>query len=137
MSIPPFAAGASSHDEKTIVKTIAESYFQGAYNALDTAAMARGFHPEFAILGADGDEMERYTISQWIAAIDGRKAQPGFDFESARRDCRIIDLNVTNGVAMAKVEIDKDGKLLYTDYLSLLKFAGGWKIASKVYFEHA
>jgi predicted dehydrogenase len=32
--------------------------------------------------------------------------------------------------------LSRDGKLVYTDYLSLLKFSSGWKIAAKVYHEH-
>ncbi len=128
----------SNADAIVAVKSvITKAYFQGAFNALNTESMAQGFHPDFAILGADSDAMERYTIAAWIKAIDARKAQPGFELASAKRDCRIIQVDVTQDVAAAKVEIYKDGKLLYTDYLSLIKFASGWKIASKIYAEHA
>lgn len=42
--------------------------------------------------------------------------------------CRIVSLDVTEDCAAAKVEISKDGRLVYTDYLTLLKFRDGWKI---------
>ncbi len=128
---------AGNDDSAAIRKVIDDSYCNGAYNRLDTKAMAQGFHPEFAILGADGDAIERYPIHTWIDAIEARKAAPGFDPASALRACRIINIDVTDGAASAKVEIDRDGTLLYTDYLSLLKFAQGWKIVAKVYAEHA
>ncbi|MEM7355177.1 MAG: nuclear transport factor 2 family protein [Acidobacteriota bacterium] len=35
-----------------------------------------------------------------------------------------------------KIELSKDGKLVYTDYLSLLKFDSGWRIVAKVYHSH-
>lgn len=135
-SIASIAHGANT-ETNAISQTIMQSYFQGAYNALDTVAMAKGFHEEFAILGADGENLERFTIKDWITSIEKRKAQPGFDMTSAKRDCKIIQIDGTNGVGSAKVEIYKDGKILYTDYLSLIKFASGWKIVSKVYAEHS
>ncbi len=36
----------------------------------------------------------------------------------------------------AKVEASKNGRLIYTDYLSLLKFEDDWKIVAKVYNAH-
>jgi hypothetical protein len=42
-------------------------------------------------------------------------------------------VDVTGNSAMAKVELSKNNKLTYTDYLSLLKFEKNWKIVGKVY----
>ncbi|MES2299743.1 MAG: nuclear transport factor 2 family protein [Pseudomonadota bacterium] len=137
MSMSSTAPGATSDTIDAIATVITQSYFQGAFNALDTAAMARGFHPDFAILGAEGEHMDRYALGTWLAAIEARKAQPGFDSASVRRDCKIISIDATANVGAAKVEIYKDGALLYTDYLSLIRFGAQWKIASKVYAEHA
>ena len=33
-------------------------------------------------------------------------------------------------------ELSRGGKLVYTDYLSLLKHTNGWKISAKVYHQH-
>lgn len=137
LSLLPFSSMAANTDTDAITDTITRSYFQGAYNALDTDAMAQGFHEDFAILGADGEKLERYTIKSWIAAINKRKAQAGFNIAAAKRDCKIIQIDQTNGAASAKVEIYKEGKILYTDYLSLVKFPSGWKIVSKVYADHS
>jgi Putative lumazine-binding len=119
-----------------IRQVIEEAYCNGAYNALDTRRMAQGFHPDFAILGADGVTLERYSIKSWIAAIEARKVKPGFDPSSAKRTCQIVSIDVTASVAMAKVTIQKADKLQYTDYLSLIKFNNDWKIVAKVYAEH-
>jgi hypothetical protein len=126
-----------STDTDLISAVIAEGYFNGAFNGLDTAAMKRAFHRDFAIFSADGDALARYPIGTWIGAIEQRKAAAGFDVSSARRSCRIVQLDVTGAAAAAKIEIDRDGLRLYTDYLSLLRFADGWKIVAKVYVDHS
>ncbi len=48
-----------------------------------------------------------------------------------------MQVDITGDVAAVKVEIDKDGALLYTDYLTLLHCQNGWQIVSKVYHEHS
>ena len=124
-------------DDKTDIETIIKaSYFNGAFNDLDTQAMRQGFHPEFAIFSADGEELSRYPIDAWIKGIEKRKQDPKYDSSEAKMDCKIVSLDVTGGAAAAQIEISKDGRLVYTDYLSLLKFADGWKIAAKVYQAH-
>ena len=124
-------------DDKTDIETIIKaSYFNGAFNKLDTQAMREGFHPEFAIFSADGEELSRYQIDAWIKGIEKRKQDPQYDSSKAKMECKIVSLDVTGGAAAAKIEISKDGRLVYTDYLSLLKFTDGWKIAAKVYQAH-
>ncbi|MCP4901159.1 MAG: nuclear transport factor 2 family protein [bacterium] len=132
--ISSFPAGA---DDKTDIESIIKaSYFNGAFNDLDTEAMRQGFHPEFAIFSADGEKLGRYPIDTWIKGIEKRKQDPKFDASKAQMKCKIVSLDVTGGAAAAKIEISKDGVPVYTDYLSLLRFADGWKIAAKVYQAH-
>ena len=127
---------AGADDTTDIEKVIVTSYFNGAFNDLDTEAMREGFHADFAIFSADGEKLGRYPIDAWIEGIEKRKQDPGYDRSRARMDCKIVSLDVTGGAAAAKIEISKEGKMVYTDYLSLLKFADGWKIAAKVYYAH-
>ena len=124
-------------DSKADVKNVIEkSYFNGAFNGLDTKAMAKGFHPDFAIFSPKGTEISKYPIAVWIKGIEKRKANPNFDKSRVKMDCKIVSINVTGVCASAKIEASKKGKLIYTDYLSLLKFDDGWKIVAKVYNRH-
>jgi Putative lumazine-binding len=132
-TVAPVDSAAAATAVRRVVN---EAYCNGAYNALDTRRMAEGFHPDFAIFGADGDALERYAIKTWIGAIEARKAKADFDPASAVRTCQIISVDVTGDVAMVKAKILKAGQLQYTDYLSLIKFKTGWKIVAKVYAEH-
>jgi hypothetical protein len=127
---------AGAGDAADIERVIKASYFNGAFNDLDTDAMRRGFHADFAIFSADGEKLGRYPIDTWIKGIEKRKEDPDYDRSKAKMDCRIVSLDVTGGAAAAKIEISREGKLVYTDYLSLLKFSDGWKIAAKVYQSH-
>ena len=127
---------ATISDNAAVRDVVNHAYCNGAYNALDTEAMARGFHPGFAIISAGADQLERYTIAEWIAAIEKRKSTPGFDIATAKRQCHLSSVDVTGDVANVKMEVHKDGVRIYTDYLFLLRFVDGWKIVSKIYQDH-
>jgi hypothetical protein len=129
-----FVFGAD--DRSDVENVIKSSYFNGAFNDLDTESMRKGFHPDFAIFSAKANEISRYPIDVWIKGIEQRKQNPDFDKSQARMDCKIVSLDITAGCAAAKIEISKNGKMVYTDYLSLLKFDDGWKIVAKVYHAH-
>ncbi|MGB3863601.1 MAG: hypothetical protein WA915_16095, partial [Candidatus Aminicenantaceae bacterium] len=45
-----------------VEKVIRSSYFNGAFNDLDTESMRKGFHPDFAIFSAKGNTISRYPI---------------------------------------------------------------------------
>lgn len=127
---------ANISDEAAVRDVVNSAYCNGAYNALDTVVMARGFHPGFAIISPGTDQLERYTIAEWIASIEKRKSAPGFDLATAKRECHLQSVDVTGAVANVKMEVHKDGARIYTDYLFLLRFADGWKIVSKIYQDH-
>jgi hypothetical protein len=129
---------ANADMEKNEVKSVIKSaYLNGAFNDLDTESMAKGFHPVFKIHGVKDGELQEYPIADWIKSIEKRKASPDFKPEDQKWDYKFAYVDVTGVAASAKIELSKDGKHIYTDYLSLLKFKDGWKITDKVYFRHA
>lgn len=128
---------AINEEEKAVKTVIEESYFNGAYNACDTKTMAKGFHKDFAIFYAEGgDTLGKYAIGDWITGIEKRKSSATFDPKKHEWSGQFIFVDVTGNSAVAKVEMRKANKLIYTDYLSLIKFESGWKIVGKVYDEH-
>jgi len=135
-AVSVFLTDSAISDDAAVRELVNRAYCNGAYNALDTVTMAKGFHRDFAIISAGADRLERYTISEWIAAIEKRKAAPGFDIATAKRQCYLTSVDVTGDVASVKMEVRKEGTRIYTDYLFLLRFAEGWKIVSKIYQDH-
>ena len=124
-------------EEEEVKKVVFESYINGAFNSLNADAMENGFHPDFSIYSAKGEKISKYPIADWVTGVRERKAGD-YDPENPKNKWAhtfsIVD--VTGGAAQVKVELRNQDKLIYTDYLSLLKFDSGWKIVAKVYHKH-
>ena len=120
-----------------VKKVVYESYVNGAFNELDTESMGKGFHKEFSIYSAKGEELGKYPIAEWIAGAEKRKAD-NYDPKDPKNvwEHKFVNIDVTGGAATVKVELRNQGKHVFTDYLSLLKFDSGWKIVAKVYHRH-
>jgi hypothetical protein len=129
-------SAASADDVADIKSMIEESYVKGAFNGLDPDAMRRGFHEDFAIFWAEGEQIGKYPIETWAANTEKQKADPEFDPADNVWSHEFAAVDVTEGPAMVKLELSHEGKHVYTDYLLLLKFESGWRIVSKVYTKH-
>lgn len=122
--------------EEEVKELILHSYINGAFNDLDPEAMRAGFHPDFAIFSAKGEDIGRYPIKDWADGVEKRKNSADFDPANNKWEHKFVSVDVTGGSAAAKIELSRNGKHVYTDYLSLLKFDSGWKIVAKVYHQH-
>lgn len=103
------------------------SYFDG-FHGCDVAKLKQIFHDRCHLYSAAGgpvvdDDME--TVYKRVAS---RKPAP----EDAKLD-RILSIDMSGPeTAFVKLQI-AIGPKLFTDYLSLLKVDGRWKIISKTY----
>ncbi|MEE9372367.1 MAG: nuclear transport factor 2 family protein [Saprospiraceae bacterium] len=125
-----------SEDEKAIKELIVNSYVNGAFNALNPEAMEAAFHPDFAIFSSKGETLSRYEISDWVSSVRKRKSDPKFDPSENVWEYKFGFIDVTGQAASLKLEYHRKGELVYTDYISLLKYQKGWKIVAKVYEYH-
>ncbi len=119
-----------------IKSLIESSYVHGAFNALDPEALEHGFHPDFAIFSPKGEDIRKYPIAKWVEGTAKRKASADFDPATNLWQHRFVSVDVTGHAASVKIELSQDGELVYTDYLSLLKFDSGWRVVAKVYYHH-
>ena len=122
--------------EQEVKELVLKSYVHGAFNELNPEAMKKGFHSDFAIFSADGEKISKYPIEVWANGVAKRKAKADFDPKKNKWDHNFASVSVTGGSAAVKIELSNNGKHVYTDYLSLLKFESGWKIVAKVYHKH-
>lgn len=74
----------------------------------------------------DGAFAER-TVADFIAGAPGKPAA-----DEAQRRRSIESLDVTGNAAMAKVVLDYPS-VKFTDYLSLVKADGEWRIVNKIF----
>jgi hypothetical protein len=85
------------------------------------------FHPKAMLYwNRDGAFAER-TSADYIAGAPGKPAP-----DEAQRRRSIESLDVTGNAAMAKVVLDYPS-VKFTDYLSLVKADGEWRIVNKIF----
>ncbi len=125
-----------SADESAVKALVLKSYVHGAFNELDADAMRAGFHEDFAIYSPNGEAIRKYYRSTWADGVGKRKSN-GYDFNDPKNkwEHKFAIIDVTGHAAQVKMELHNQGKHIYTDYLSLLKFESGWRIASKVFYK--
>ena len=75
------------------------------------------------------------SLEDWITAIKRwKESNPeGPEHEVTGKFAHI---DITGDAAIVKIELYRNSRHIYTDYLSLYKFNDGWKVVSKVYQRH-
>lgn len=124
-------------EKAAIKKVILDAYRDGIVNVGDVAAIKKGFHPEFNLLGIakDGTGIWKLPIAKWIQSVEKKKAEGKYP-PKEKVSFKFLLVDVVGYAGFAKIEFYKGDKLAYTDFLSLYKFKDGWKIAAKIYYQH-
>ena len=124
-------------EQEAIKDLLLTGYIHGAFNELNPEAMEKTFHKDFAIFSAgDNGELRRYPIANWVESTKRSKNDPDFNPEDNKWDHKFTNIDITGNSASVRLELFRDDELVYTDYLSLLKFDEDWKVVAKVYYRH-
>mgnify|MGYP000695442305 CR=1 FL=1 len=109
--------------DKEAVTEVLTHYIEGTANG-EPERLKTAFHPDFKLYFVKDDSVTAWNGSDYIGNVkEGQKSN---------RIGKIVDMDITNDAATAKVEIDMpDRKRLYTDYFLLLKTQGRWQIVHK------
>lgn len=119
-------------DKEMILKTIDKAYVQGLQNGKEIENIHKGFHPGFNLLGMDqANHLTKFPIYTWYDVVEAR-VQAG-EKPELETTAKYPLVDITGNAAVVKVELYREGKMIFTDYLSLYKFEDGWKIVSKIY----
>jgi len=129
-------AVAQTSDEESVKQVVTSAYVEGIQNNGSTDDIRKGFHPSFNMLRLIDNEVKPFAIEDWIAAIEKRKAEAKPDAKVVRTEAKFLNVDVTGTAAIVKLELYREGKKTFTDYLVLYKFTEGWKIVSKTYHRH-
>ena len=125
--------GMGSDDEKAIRTVIQSAYVDGLQNWGDSEVIRAGFHPTFELLSKTNDnQIKKLNISDWIELVESRKAQNpgGPEFITTME---ILNIDITVDAAAVKLDLIRNEKRIFTDYLLLYKFEEGWKIVGKIF----
>ena len=134
LSAPVFLRAQGGQDDEAIKALVQTAYVDGLMNLGDLEKTRAGFHPDFVLLGLQDGKLTRFPIADWIASAEKRKAQGQ---KPPLVICKFVQVDVTGNAAAVKLELHREGKHIFTDYLSLYRFPDGWKIVGKIYHQHS
>jgi hypothetical protein len=87
----------------------------------------KAFHPEAKLFWVREGKFSQRTSEEYIAGASGKPAP-----DEAERKRSIESIDITGNAAVAKIVLDyPNGR--FTDYMSLLKVDGEWKIVNKTF----
>ncbi len=115
--------------ETAAIEALVQDYFLGMYEG-DVERLRRIFHPQCWLFGESRGASREIPVSGFL---DKFANEPAPKAEGEPFDMRLVSIDRTGSVAMAKVEVRYQGRR-YTDYLTLQKAAVGWSIVGKAFF---
>lgn len=129
-------AAAQSSEEDAVKVVVTSAYVEGIQNNGTIEQIRKGFHPSFNMLRLMDNEVKPLPIEEWITAIEKRKSEAKPDAKHVRVDAKFLQIDVTGTVATVKLELTREGKKTFTDYITLYKFSEGWRIVSKAFYRY-
>ncbi len=106
-----------------------QTYFDGLYEG-DTEKLGRVFHDVSHLFSVTDGKLADLPRAQWFEFVRNRKSAQSQDLP--RRDWVVqIDRSGPN-TAFAKVQCQIPPRY-FTDYLTFVKLAEGWRIVSKTF----
>jgi Putative lumazine-binding len=116
-----------SAEVRTAVSVPLETYIR-AQERGDGTLLMTAFRRDAILQGADNSGAVKLTAAQYARGFSGRPAE-----DEAQRKRSFEILSVVNDAAIAVVILDYPS-VKYTDYMSLLKINGEWKIVNKTFY---
>jgi hypothetical protein len=120
----------STAEEKKAVGVPLENYFKAQVTG-NGDFIRQAFHPEAKIMSFSKDKFTQWSAEEFASFYKGT---PSTDEDKRKRSFEIID--IAGNAAIAKVTLDYP-TVKYTDYMTLLKIDGEWKIINKTFSSEA
>lgn len=127
---------ADSEDDAAIKEVVDRAYVHGVHIDADPAKIRSGMHESFVMFVRNGDAVTQLTRDAWIARIEAGNAarKPDAPKPTTTADIQVLDR--AGDSAVVRVKLFRDGKQIFTDYISLYRFDGGWKLVGKIFHRH-
>lgn len=127
-------AVAQTSDEDAIKQVVRSAYIEGIQNRGNIDNIRKGFHPTFNMLRLVDNQIKPLAIEEWITNIEKSKANN--EPAQPKAEGKFVNVDVSGNAAVVKLDLFRNEKRTFTDYLVLYKFTDGWKIVSKTYYRH-
>jgi hypothetical protein len=130
-ALPATAAAQASAADQAAARAPLEAYMQG-HRTGDASFMEKAFHPTARMTYMSDSGMVTVPITEYIARMraGGVRATP----DTFPR--RIAMLDVVGTAAVGRIDMIL-GSGTISDYMTVLKFADGWKIVNKSFHRTA
>ena len=112
--------------EEEGVRQALNYYLQG-HSTGDGEFFKKAFHPEAKLFWIRDGQFTQRTSAEYIAGASGKPSP-----DEAQRKRSIESVDITGNAAVAKIVLDYPN-VRFTDYMSLLKINGEWKIVNKTF----
>ncbi len=114
-------------NEEDQVREAINYYFQ-AHATGNGEYLREAFHPVAKLFFVRDGELAQFTLEEYIALFDGSPE------EDEDQRVRTIDhIEISGNAAIATITLDYPNAV-YTDYMSMLKIDGQWRILNKTFY---
>lgn len=120
------AAVPPQGSEEAAVRAAIENYFLGHATG-NGDYFRKVFHPDSKLFWIKDGKLTQLTSDEYISRASGKPPD-----DEAQRKRSILSVDITGNAAVVKVLLDYPSARL-TDYMSMLKIDGEWKIVNKTF----
>lgn len=113
--------------EEAAARVPLDNYIQGHVTG-NGDFMRKAFHSEAKVMAFRDGKMMNLTAEEFASRFNGKPAA-----DEAQRKRRIESVEITGNAGVGKIVLDYP-TVTFTDYMSLLKVDGEWKIVNKVFY---
>ncbi len=113
--------------EKEAVKVPLENYLKG-HETGKAEYMEKAFHTDGKLMFIRDGKYTTIDFKDYIGRMKGEAAE-----DEAERKRRIESVDIAGNAAVARIVLDYP-TVKFTDYMSLLKIDGEWKIVNKTFY---
>ena len=129
------SAFAQNADDAAIKDAVDRAYVRGVHIEGDPELMRGGMHDTFVMFVPAEGGVTQLTRDAWIERLVAAKAKAG-DAPRPKTTADISILDRTENAAVVKVKLFRDGKQIFTDYISLYRVGTEWKLVGTIYQRH-
>ena len=129
LTLPLLAARPVNPDEEAIRKVVGY-YFDGG-TAGDSSIVAKAFHKSAMMFFVrDTAFMQMPIFPEYLARVAAPRPAGSSSRDQTKKE--IVSIDIAGTAAVAKLKLTQPNAVL-TDYMSLLKINGEWKIVNKIF----
>lgn len=126
---------ADDSEHAAIVAAVDQAYVHGVHIDGDADKMRAGMHDSFVMFVHSDKGVTQMTRDAWIERLTASKARAA-NAPKPEIKANITVLDRAGNAAVVKVDLFRDGKQIFTDYISLYRFDDGWKLVAKTFHRH-